>query len=236
MWVAVFTFGRCGQTYLNFKKIGHMKQDISSIRIDYQKQELRRRDVNDDPIVQFQKWFDEALKAQVQEPNAMTLSTVNAAGQPSGRIVLLKDVDASGFSFYTNYLSKKGQDLLDNPKAALTFFWGELERQVRIEGTVQKLDPEVSTAYFKSRPLGSQIGALTSPQSQVIESRDWLENRLHEITLKIGDTSPDRPSHWGGYVLRPSCIEFWQGRPSRLHDRIAYTWIDKSWKIERLAP
>jgi len=213
-----------------------MKQDISAIRTDYQRQELRRRDVHADPIVQFQHWFAEALKAEVHEPNAMTLSTVNAAGQPSGRIVLLKDVNDVGFSFYTNYLSKKGQDLAANPKAALTFFWGELERQVRIEGSVQKVDADVSTGYFKSRPLGSQIGALTSPQSQVIESRDWLENRLQEITQKVGDTSPDRPVHWGGYVLRPSWIEFWQGRPSRLHDRIAYTWVDGSWKIERLAP
>jgi len=213
-----------------------MNQDISAIRTDYQKQSLRRRDVDSHPIIQFQKWFDEALKAQVHEPNAMTLSTVNGLGQPSGRIVLLKDVDSNGFRFYTNYTSRKGQELQHNPKAALTFFWGELERQVRIEGTVLKVDPEISTAYFKSRPIGSQIGALTSPQSQVIESRDWLENRLDEITKQVGDTSPDRPEHWGGYILIPTWIEFWQGRPSRLHDRIAYTWMDGTWKIDRLAP
>lgn len=213
-----------------------MKQDISAIRIDYQKQELRRRDVEANPLAQFQKWFDEALKAQVHEPNAMTLSTVNAAGQPSGRIVLLKDVNATGFSFYTNYTSKKGQDLQANPKAALTFFWGELERQVRIEGSVQKVDAAVSTAYFKSRPLGSQIGALTSPQSQVIESRDWLEARLDEVTKQVGHSVPERPPYWGGYLLKPIWMEFWQGRPSRLHDRIAYSRLDDAWKIDRLAP
>ena len=212
-----------------------MSTDISGLRIEYKKQSLRKRDVDPSPTIQFKQWFDDALNAQVPEPNAMTLSTVNADGQPSGRVVLLKGMDADGFSFYTNYSSRKGVELKQNPKAALTFFWMELERQVRIEGDVEFVSAEESTKYFDSRPLGSRIGAHVSPQSQSIDSREWLENRLEEMTLKVGE-HPTRPENWGGYVLKPTWMEFWQGRPSRLHDRIAYKLVNGNWEIERLAP
>jgi pyridoxamine 5'-phosphate oxidase len=220
---------------LNFKKIKLMTEDISGLRTDYKKQSLRKHDVSGDPFVQFKTWFDEAVKADVPEPNAMTLSTVDDTGQPSARIVLLKGIDEKGFSFYTNYNSRKGEELKQNPKAALTFFWIELERQVRIEGDVAFVSAEESTAYYNSRPLGSRIGAHVSPQSEPIENREWLEKRLEKITHEIGD-NPKRPEHWGGYVLKPTWVEFWQGRPSRLHDRIAYSLIDGEWKIDRLAP
>ena len=212
-----------------------MSTDISGLRIEYKKQSLRKRDVDPSPIIQFKQWFDDALNAQVPEPNAMTLSTANADGQPSGRVVLLKGMDEDGFSFYTNYSSRKGAELKQNPKAALTFFWMELERQVRIEGDVEFVSAEESTKYFDSRPLGSRIGAHVSPQSQSIDSREWLENRLEEMTLKVGE-HPTRPENWGGYVLKPTWMEFWQGRPSRLHDRIAYKLVNGNWEIERLAP
>jgi pyridoxamine 5'-phosphate oxidase len=197
---------------------------------------LLQQDVDQNPIMQFKKWFTDALEAQLYEPNVMTLATSDPYGKPSARIVLLKGFDEHGFNFYTNYDSKKGRELQENPQAALVFFWAELERQVRIEGMVSKLDPEVSEDYFHSRPKGSQIGAMASPQSEVIASRETLEQKVVELQQQYADTEVPRPEHWGGYLLEPQQIEFWQGRPSRLHDRICYTLVDGVWIINRLAP
>lgn len=213
-----------------------MTKDTSSIRTDYSKKVLSKNDVLPDPIEQFNQWFEEALKAEVVEANAMNLSTVNSTGQPSGRMVLLKGVDWGGFLFYTNYESRKGKDLTTQPFAALTFFWNELERQIRIEGRVHRLDPAASTAYFDSRPHGSKIGAIVSPQSQPIESQEWLQAQTNAMTEELGDKQPVRPAHWGGYILIPHYMEFWQGRVNRLHDRICYSFENENWKLERLAP
>jgi pyridoxamine 5'-phosphate oxidase len=209
--------------------------DLAGLRKDYALKTLDERDVDREPMKQFGVWMVEAIHAQVPEPTAMTLATVDARGRPSGRIVLLKGVDPLGFVFYTNYESRKGRDLAANPAAALTFLWKELERQVRVEGMVEKVSGEESTAYFDTRPLGSRIGAWASPQSEAIENRDWLEARWAKMTDQHG-TKPPRPPHWGGYRLRPEYIEFWQGRMSRLHDRIAYARAPDGWKISRLAP
>ena len=209
---------------------------LAELRREYTLAGLRRTDLDADAIVQFQKWFAQALAAEVVEPNAMTLATVAADGQPSTRIVLLKAVDQRGFSFFTNYESRKGRELAANPKAALTFFWAGLERQVSVGGTVQKLARQESEAYFKVRPIGSQWGAWASQQSTIVECREFLEKRLEEVTAKFGETVPT-PPYWGGYVLAPTSIEFWQGRPNRLHDRFLYTrGADGGWKIERLSP
>ncbi|HET9580455.1 MAG TPA: pyridoxamine 5'-phosphate oxidase [Usitatibacter sp.] len=208
---------------------------LANLRKDYALKTLEEKDVDRDPVKQFGVWMVEAIHAQVPEPTAMTLSTVDARNRPSGRIVLLKGVDARGFVFYTNYHSRKGRDLEVNAAAAVTFLWKELERQVRVEGTVEKVTEEESTAYFATRPLGSRIGAWASPQSEPIEDRMWLESRWAELTGKYGE-HPPRPPHWGGYRLLPEYVEFWQGRLSRLHDRIAYTRADGAWKIARLAP
>lgn len=214
-----------------------MKRDISDIRTDYTKEVLDETHVDSDPIKQFDSWFQEALKAEVPEPNAMTLSTVSPQGFPSGRILLLKGVTPQGFVFYTNYQSAKGRDLAQNDAGALTFFWPELERQVRIQGNVVKISREDSQAYFHSRPKGSQIGAWVSPQSSVIENRQLLEDRQATLEKKYkGSNSVPLPKQWGGYLLKPFLIEFWQGRPSRLHDRIVYTKEESDWKIQRLAP
>ena len=192
---------------------------------------------NADPILQFKKWFQEAMDAQIIEPYAMTISTVNSAHRPSSRVVLLRDVSEEGFSFYTNYLSRKGQDLAVNPFAAVNFFWPDLERQVRIEGKIVPLEAGVSDAYFASRPRGSQIGAWSSPQSEIIESRKVLENAVENYLQQFEGKNVDRPQHWGGYCLIPDYIEFWQGRESRLHDRICYfQHSDGSWVRSRLAP
>jgi len=192
---------------------------------------------NADPILQFKKWFQEAMDAQIIEPYAMTISTVNSAHRPSSRVVLLRDVSEEGFSFYTNYLSRKGQDLAVNPFAAVNFFWPDLERQVRIEGKIVPLEAGVSDAYFASRPRGSQIGAWSSPQSEIIDSRKVLEDAVENYLQQFEGKNVDRPQHWGGYCLIPDYIEFWQGRESRLHDRICYfQHSDGSWVRSRLAP
>ncbi|PSQ97454.1 MAG: pyridoxamine 5'-phosphate oxidase [Bacteroidetes bacterium SW_9_63_38] len=214
--------------------------NLADLRQEYAQAELDRTHVVDDPIEQFRDWFDEALDAEVHEPNAMTIATAAPDAAPSARIVLLKGVDERGFRFYTNYESKKGQELAENPSAALVFWWPPLERQVRIEGRAEQLPEEESTDYFHSRPRGSQLGAWVSPQSQVVDSRADLEQNLDEVTAEYEDeeTIP-RPPHWGGYVVRPTAIEFWQGRPNRLHDRLRYRRSDLDtdhWRLERLAP
>ncbi len=210
--------------------------DIASIRKDYSLKSLEINDVDDNPLTQFHKWLKEAVNAEVLEVNAMTLSTISAEGFPNGRIVLLKELD-EGFVFFTNYLSEKGQELTKNPNASLTFFWPELERQVRVNGRVSKVSAEESDSYFFSRPIGSQIGAWASPQSQVIESRQILEDNIKELQNRFESEKISRPPHWGGFRLTPTQIEFWQGRPSRLHDRISYNKNPEgAWIRERLAP
>ena len=213
-----------------------MQQSIADIRKEYSALSLKASEVDANPVDQFLTWFDMALNAEIMEPNAMTLSTIEE-NKPTSRIVLLKGVENEQFVFYTNYNSSKGKQMAISPYVSLNFFWPELERQVRIEGIVKKVDADTSDAYFKSRPRGSQIGAWVSPQSESIESREILEKRLEEIELKFKDKEVERPPHWGGYSVNPSIVEFWQGRPSRLHDRIRYTFSEsKNWKIERLAP
>jgi pyridoxamine 5'-phosphate oxidase len=210
---------------------------IASIRKDYMQHSLTEADVAKDPITQFTNWWQEALKSEIDEVNAMTLATASADGFPSARIVLLKGYDANGFVFYTNYHSFKGQQLEENPRACIVFFWKELERQVRITGLIHKVSSEESDEYFHSRPEGSRIGAWTSPQSQVIENREQLEEKEKELKTAFEGKEIPRPLHWGGYRVKPLIVEFWQGRPSRLHDRIQYTMEDNGgWKIERLAP
>jgi len=212
-------------------------QEIADLRKEYSKASLDIADVHTDPMKQFEKWFNEALSAQVMEPNAMNLATVNESGKPTSRIVLLKGVENNQFVFYTNYQSVKGRELENNPACALTFFWPELERQVRIEGTAERVEAEQSEKYFQSRPRNSQVGAWASPQSAVIESRNILEERVTQLEKKFqGQTVLPKPNQWGGFKVTPLLIEFWQGRPSRLHDRIQYTKVDNNWKMFRLAP
>jgi pyridoxamine 5'-phosphate oxidase len=209
---------------------------LAQMRKDYGQASLSEHDVLDDPIAQFQRWFDEALKAEVNEPNAMSVATVGADGRPSSRIVLVKQYDARGFTWYTNYDSQKGRQLCDNPHAALLFFWSELERQVRIEGRVEKTAEEESERYFHSRPLKSRLAAIASAQSRPIGSRADMEQQYAQVEAELGD-NPPRPAHWGGYRLVPERIEFWQGRRSRFHDRIVYVRAaDGSWARERLQP
>lgn len=214
-----------------------MNRPIADLRKDYALQSLSEAEVKPNPLQQFQIWFDQAIAAEVPEPNAMTLATATPEGIPAARIVLLKGLDEQGFMFYTNYESRKGQELTANPRAVLVFWWAELERQVRIEGTVEKVEEAEAIAYFQSRPVGSRLGAWASNQSQVIHDRQVLEQRLQELTQQYQDQEIPKPAHWGGYRVIPTAIEFWQGRPSRLHDRLRYRQESGSqWKIERLAP
>jgi len=212
-----------------------MNHNIANIRNEYSLTGLHEDELNPDPLKQFSKWFEEAVNSGLDEPNAMLLSTVHNA-KPSSRIVLLKDL-SEGFLFFTNYNSKKGKDIEINPQVALTFFWKELERQVRIEGIIEKTTESESDEYFATRPRGSQIGAWVSNQSEVIESREVIEQKTKKYEEQFEGIIIQRPPHWGGYRVVPEYIEFWQGRPSRLHDRLAFKKNgDNSWKIERLAP
>jgi pyridoxamine 5'-phosphate oxidase len=209
--------------------------DIARIRTDYKKGALDEEHADADPIRQFSRWWEEALNSQLPEVNAMTLATADGHGVPSARVVLLKGYDARGFVFFTNYDSRKGRELAVNPRAALLFFWPELERQVRIEGLVERIPPDESDDYYRTRPLASRIGAWASPQSEPIPGKTWLMARAAEMGLRHG-INPERPPHWGGYRLRPELIEFWQGRPSRLHDRLRYRLDGTTWERARLAP
>ncbi|MGI8637092.1 MAG: pyridoxamine 5'-phosphate oxidase [Segetibacter sp.] len=213
-----------------------MDQSIADIRKDYKLRSLLEDDVLSDPIEQFTIWWEEAVKSKIEEVNAMTLATASTEGVPSARIVLLKGLTKEGFIFFTNYRSDKGKELEINPKAALVFFWKELERQVRIEGTVSKVSVEESEAYFTSRPVASKIGAWASPQSTVIPGRNVLEENVLKYKEQFGEENIPKPPHWGGYIVRPFRMEFWQGRRSRLHDRILYILDNDNWTINRLAP
>jgi pyridoxamine 5'-phosphate oxidase len=214
-----------------------MTDSIAAIRRDYTRAALTEAELHPDPIEQFRLWFAQAIEAAVREPTAMTLATATPDGRPSARVVLLKGVDPEGFVFYTSYESQKGRELDANPHAALVFFWPELERQVRITGTASRVAPEESAAYFQSRPRGSRLGAWASPQSEVIADRAALEDRIAEIEARFPTEEIPLPPFWGGYRVAPELFEFWQGRASRLHDRLRYTRrSDGGWTIERLAP
>jgi len=210
---------------------------IADIRTDYKQQSLSEKDILPDPFRQFDKWWKEALHAEIPEANAMTLATASADAMPDARIVLLKGFDTRGFVFFTNYNSAKGEQLLENPRASLVFFWKELERQVRISGLVNLVSEKESDEYFNSRPVNSRIGAWTSPQSEVIADREWLDEKEKEIRAQFANSPIDRPPFWGGYRVTPTRMEFWQGRPSRLHDRILFSLQGNGqWTLGRLAP
>ena len=213
------------------------KPSVTDLRIEYDQPPLRRNALNEDAVEQFRQWLNEAIATDIIEPPAMTLATATADGIPSARIVLLRGYDERGFVFYTNYNSQKGQELAENPQAALTFYWAQLHRQVRIFGSVSRVSAEESDKYFQSRPEGSKIGAWASAQSQILSNRAELESKIKEFEIKFQGEEIPRPSHWGGFRLSPTAVEFWQGRPSRLHDRWRYIRQDNnSWLIERLSP
>ncbi len=215
-----------------------MQGDLSSYRRSYEKKELLEQDVPNNPLQLFQTWFYEVeASGGVDEANAMTISTIGLDGFPKARVVLLKKYTHEGFIFYTNYLSEKGKAIASNPNVCLSFFWASMERQIIIKGVAEKVAENLSDGYFESRPLGSKLGALVSPQSEVIPSRDFLEDKLHQLEKQYAQSEVPRPDFWGGYLVRPQSIEFWQGRPNRLHDRIRFSLTDDfDWKIERLAP
>lgn len=217
--------------------MSELQEQIAQLRKDYQQGDLDENSILVDPIAQFQKWFSEALKAEVPEPNAMALATASKQGLPAVRIVLLRGATNRGFTFFTNYDSRKGQEIAENPEAALLFFWPELERQIRIEGRIEFVSPEESDDYFLNRPWNNRLSAWASPQSAQIPNREFLEDLVKEYQAKFKDADIHRPENWGGYRLVPRYIEFWQGRASRLHDRLAFTQQpDQSWKLSRLAP
>lgn len=215
-----------------------MQGDLSSYRRSYEKKELLEQDVPNNPLQLFQTWFYEVeASGGVDEANAMTISTIGLDGFPKARVVLLKKYTHEGFIFYTNYLSEKGKAIASNPNVCLSFFWASMERQIIIKGVAEKVAENLSDGYFESRPLGSKLGAMVSPQSEVIPSRDFLEDKLHQLEKQYAQSEVPRPDFWGGYLVRPQSIEFWQGRPNRLHDRIRFSLTDDfDWKIERLAP
>lgn len=223
---------------MNFNEIHGMQKDLGNYRKSYEKSELDEATLAEDPMGQFQKWFYEVEATQgIDEPNAMTVSTLGLDGFPKSRIVLLKKFDERGFIFYTNYNSEKGRAITENPAVCLSFYWPNLERQVIIKGRAEKLAANLSDGYFESRPVGSQLGAIVSPQSEVVPSRDALEGALKALEEEYRGRTIERPGHWGGYLVRPISLEFWQGRPNRLHDRIRYSLReDFHWDIERLAP
>jgi pyridoxamine 5'-phosphate oxidase len=213
------------------------RSPFSEIRVEYRRGRLSEGDLDPNPLVTFAAWFDEARQAKLHEPNAMTLATIGLDGHPAARVLLLKGVDPRGFCFFTNYASRKGEELAAHPWAALVFWWGPLERQVRVEGHVERLSEAESDAYFQSRPRGARLGAWVSAQSQIIPDRQALEARLAEIEAKFADKEPPRPPYWGGYRLVPTRIEFWQGGTNRLHDRLRYVRTAQSeWRVERLSP
>lgn len=231
--------------YLNLKKTLPLDfdlepktpiMDIFDLRRDFSLKSLDQTEVSTDPINQFEIWFKEALRSEALEPNAMTLSTATPEGKPSSRVVLLKQIQNNGFVFFTNYDSKKGKQIEQNPYAALNFIWHELERQVKVEGKIRKISDKESDYYFDVRPPRSKLGAWASPQSEEIPNREYLENIVSDFERRFEGTTVKRPINWGGYILEPTLIEFWQGRSSRLHDRIQYLLVDGKWKIARLAP
>lgn len=211
----------------------HIEGNLHHLRENYESGDLDIQNVYPSPFTQFAQWFEDAQKGNIPEPNAMVLSTVSASGQPSSRVVLLKEFTSEGFIFFTNYSSRKGNEIEINPHVCLNFWWPALERQIRIEGMIKKISDADNDTYFYSRPIGSQAGAIASPQSKVIESREWLEQKFIEVQLK-GNIK--RPEHWGGYIVVPVLIEFWQGRSNRLHDRLQYEKENGNWMIKRLAP
>jgi len=214
-----------------------IREYVQQDRRDFKNQDISKETMADDPLVQFEQWFGEALQAKIQEPYAFTLATASTKGVPNARVVYMRDLSKEGFAFFTNYHSDKGADLAENPHCTANFFWMELDRQVKFSGTAEKLSPEASDAYFNSRPRGSRIGAWTSDQSSVLKDREELLRKLEKWTQEFEGKDVPRPPHWGGYLIKPSKVEFWQGRESRLHDRILYTLTaNGKWLKDRLSP